>query len=43
LRQIKWRKALKLPRKTKWLSAEERGLLALLDRSPGAKKFLAAA
>jgi DNA topoisomerase-1 len=41
-RQQKWRKSLKLPRKTKWLSREERGLLALLDRSPGAEKWLEA-
>jgi len=42
-RQLKWRKALKLPRTTKWLSREERGLLDLLEESPGAKKLLAAA
>jgi DNA topoisomerase-1 len=40
-RQIKWRKTLKLPRKTKWLSADERGLLELLAKSPGARKLLA--
>jgi DNA topoisomerase-1 len=39
-RQLKWRKALKLPRKTKWLSREERGLLDLLDASPGAERLL---
>ena len=36
-RQHKWRKGLKLPRKTKWLSGEERGLLELLEASPGAE------
>ena len=41
-RQAKWRRALKLPRKTKWLSREERGLLELLEKSPGAGKLLAA-
>ena len=41
-RQLKWRKGLKLPRKTKWLSGEERGLLELLEQSPGAERFLAA-
>jgi DNA topoisomerase-1 len=40
-RQAKWRKALKLPRKTQWLSREERGLLELLEKSPGAGKLLA--
>lgn len=32
-RQLTWRQALKLPRKTKWLSREERGLLALLEQN----------
>jgi DNA topoisomerase-1 len=41
-RQQKWRAGLKLPRKTKWLSREERGLLELLEKSPGAQKLLAA-
>ena len=41
-RQLKWRKGLKLPRKTKWLSSEERGLLELLEQCPGAERFLAA-
>jgi len=40
-RQQKWREGLKLPRKTKWLSREERGLLELLEASPGAKRLLA--
>jgi DNA topoisomerase-1 len=41
-RQAKWRTGLKLPRKTKWLSREERGLLELLEHGPGAAKLLAA-
>ena len=41
-RQQKWRASLKLPRKTKWLNREERGLLELLEASPGAEKLLAA-
>jgi len=41
-RQAKWRKSLRLPRKTKWLSREERGLLALLETSPRAGKLLSA-
>ena len=40
-RQTKWRKGLKLPRKTRWLSREERGLLELLESGPRAAKFLA--
>ncbi|HSQ96971.1 MAG TPA: DNA topoisomerase IB [Croceibacterium sp.] len=40
-RQAKWRKRLKLPRKTRWLSREERGLLELLKSGPGAAKLLA--
>ncbi len=39
-RQIKWRKGLKLPRKTKWLSREERGLLELFAQSPSAGELL---
>ena len=42
-RQIKWRKGLKLPRKTKWMSGEERGLLELLEKSPGAGDLLTSA
>ncbi len=38
--QRKWREGLKLPRRTKWLSREERGLLALIEASPGAKRLL---
>ncbi|MBO0750084.1 MAG: DNA topoisomerase IB [Porphyrobacter sp.] len=41
-RQQKWRKGLKLPRRTKWLSREERGLLELLEHSPDAETLLAA-
>jgi DNA topoisomerase-1 len=40
-RQAKWRKSLKLPRKTQWLSREERGLLDLLEHGPRAAKLLA--
>ena len=40
-RQIKWRKGLKLPRKSKWLSREERGLLQLIEQSPAAKDLIA--
>jgi len=40
-RQQKWRAGLKLPRRTKWLSREERGLLELLEKSPKAKSLLA--
>lgn len=41
-RQQKWRAELRLPRKTKWLSREERGLLDLLEESPPAEELLAA-
>jgi len=41
-RQIKWRARLKLPRATKWLSSEERGLAKLLSSGPKAAKLLAA-
>lgn len=40
--QAKWRASLKLPRKTKWLSRAERGLLELLEASPAAHRLLAA-
>jgi len=40
--QAKWRAGLKLPRKGKWLSGAERGLIALLEQSPSARKLLAA-
>ncbi|WP_121116299.1 DNA topoisomerase IB [Croceibacterium ferulae] len=41
--QESWRATLKLPRKTQWLSREERGLLALLEQSPPAGELLAEA
>ncbi len=41
-RQIEWREDLRLPRKTRWLSREERGLLELLEESPAAGELLAA-
>ncbi|GGD96399.1 hypothetical protein GCM10011515_15380 [Tsuneonella deserti] len=41
-RQIKWRAALKLPRATRWLTREERGLIELLESGPSAAKLLAA-
>ncbi len=41
-RQIEWRKGLSLPRKTRWMSREERGLLQLLEESPLAQDLLAA-
>lgn len=40
-RQMKWRAKLKLPRATKWLSAEERGLIKLLESGPRAARLLA--
>jgi DNA topoisomerase-1 len=39
-RQQNWRKHLKLPRRIKWVGREERGLLDLLEKSPGAEKLL---
>jgi DNA topoisomerase-1 len=39
-RQKRWRKGLKLPRKTRWLSRDECGLIELLEASPGAGKLL---
>ncbi len=42
-RQLRWRARLKLPRAGKWLSAEERGLLKLLESGPRAAKLLSAA
>ena len=41
-RQMKWRAKLKLPRATRWLSREERGLIELLEDAPSAAKLLAA-
>ena len=40
--QLRWRAALKLPRKTRWQSREERALIALLEKSPSAAELLAA-
>lgn len=40
-RQEEWRGGLELPRKTKWLSRHERGLIALLEDGPSAENFLA--
>ncbi len=40
-RQAKWRARLKMPRKTKWLSGAERGLIELLEKSPAAEELLA--
>jgi DNA topoisomerase-1 len=42
-RQIDWRAGLTLPRRTRWMSREERGLLRLLEESPPAQELLAAA
>ena len=42
-KQIKWRARLKVPRATKWLSGEERGLIKLLESGPRAAKLLAPA
>ena len=41
--QETWREGLELPRTTKWLSREERGLLELLESSPSAEELLAVA
>ncbi len=41
-RQQRWRAALKLPRKTRWQTREERALIALLEESPSAAELLAA-
>ncbi len=42
-RQEEWRKNLGLPRATRWLTREERGLIELLQQSPSAADLLAAA
>lgn len=42
-RQAKWREGLKLPRPTRWLSREERGLIALLENPRPARRRRAAA
>ena len=41
-RQEEWRTGLRLPRATRWLSREERGLIELLEAGPGAVELLAA-
>jgi DNA topoisomerase-1 len=41
-RQMKWRAKLKLPRATRWLTREERGLIDLLEDGPSAAKLLPA-
>ena len=40
--QEEWRAGVLLPRATRWLSREERGLLALLEEAPSAQQLLAA-
>lgn len=40
--QEEWRKTLKLPRATQWLTREERALIDLLEANPSSKKMLAA-
>jgi DNA topoisomerase I len=40
-RQLKWRATVKLPRASKWLASEERGLIKLLESGPKAAKLLA--
>ena len=40
--QEQWRKALRLPRATSWLTREERGLIELLEGGPSAEELLAA-
>ncbi|MDP4574984.1 DNA topoisomerase IB [Qipengyuania sp. G39] len=42
-RQEDWRHGLRLPRATRWLTREERGLIELLQESPSAADLLAAA
>ncbi|WP_421991049.1 DNA topoisomerase IB [Qipengyuania sp.] len=41
-RQEEWRAEARLPRATKWLTREERGLIELLQKSPAAAELLAA-
>lgn len=41
--QEAWRAKLRLPRATRWLSREERGLIELLEQGPTAAELLAAA
>lgn len=40
--QERWRSDLRLPRATRWLTREERGLIELLQESPTARELLAA-
>ncbi|MGV2495695.1 DNA topoisomerase IB [Pelagerythrobacter aerophilus] len=40
--QEEWRSSLRLPRSTQWLTREERGLIELLEKAPGAEELLAA-
>jgi len=39
-RQEAWRRALRLPRATRWLTRYERGLIALLEEAPAAAELL---
>lgn len=41
-RQGSWREGLTLPRRTKWLAREERGLIAFLEQAPPVADLLAA-
>ena len=41
-RQCEWREGLRLPRRTSWLSREERGLIAYLEEAPPLRDTLAA-
>lgn len=41
--QETWRKGLRLPRATRWLSRYERGLIDLLEEGPAAAELLSAA
>lgn len=41
-RQGEWREGLQLPRRTKWLAREERGLIAFLEEAPAPGDILAA-
>jgi DNA topoisomerase I len=41
-RQGEWREGLQLPRRTKWLAREERGLIEFLEDAPSSRDILAA-
>lgn len=41
-RQEEWRRTLRLPRATRWLSRHERGLIELLEEAPAAAELLSA-